>query len=74
MEVTQHQCRIILFQDSALQETWTTQNQHQVDFFVFLEVKHLYQQVGCARNRRRSHTVQQKPRLISLDAGLRMDW
>ena len=33
------------------QETWKTQNQHQVDSCVFLEVKHLYQQVGCARNR-----------------------
>ena len=45
-----------------LHETLKTQTQHQVDFCVFLEAKHLYQQVGCARNRPRSQTVQLKPR------------
>ena len=31
------------FKILILQETWKTQNQHQVDICVFLEVKHLYQ-------------------------------
>ena len=49
-----------------LQETLKTQNQHQEDSGAFSEVKHLCQQVGCARNRHQSHTVQQKLRLFLL--------
>ena len=49
------------FKTLILQETLKTQNQNQEDFCVFWEVKHLYPEVGCARNRPRSHTAQQKP-------------
>ena len=44
---------LYVFEDN--EETWKTQNQHQMDF---LKVKHLYQE---ARTRPRSHTAQQKP-------------
>ena len=48
------------FKTLFLEETLKTQNQHQVESCVFLEVKRLYQQVRCARNRLRFHTVLQK--------------
>ena len=39
----------------------------------FSEVIHLFQSVGCARNKLQFRTVQQNEEIISLDAGLRLD-
>ena len=39
----------------------------------FLEVIHLFQIVGCVRNKLQFHTVQQNPKSSLLDAGLRLD-
>ena len=51
------QCRLGLFQDSDfagdLEDSKSTS--------AYLQVVHSYQQVGCARNRPRSHTAQQRP-------------
>ena len=52
---------------------WRLKHQHQVDSYAFSEAKHLCQEVGCARNRPQFHTVQQKLRVISLDAVLCID-
>ena len=40
---------------------------------MFLEVIHLFQQVGCVRNRLSFLTAQQNLKIISLDTGLRLD-
>ena len=50
-----------------------TQNQPQEVSCVFLEVEHLFQSVGCARNRPLSSHSSTESEIISLDAGLRMD-
>ena len=51
-----------------------THNQHQVDSYAFSDVKHLCQEVECARNRHQSHTHSStEAETISPDAGLRMD-
>ena len=70
---TAHQCRLGLSQDSDFAETWKTRSQHQEEFFALSEVKRSCQQVGCARNNLMFHTGLRKMKIISLDAGLRMD-
>ena len=48
---TAKQCRLGLFQDSLTsREILKIQNPLQGEHYVFLEVIHLFQQVGCARN------------------------
>ena len=47
------------FRTPTLQEILRTQNQLQGEHCVFSEVIHLFQQVGCARNKLQFHTVQQ---------------
>ena len=39
----------------------------------FLEVIHLFQKVGCARNKLMFHTSSTEFEIISLDTGLRLD-
>ena len=51
VENTGQHCRLDLFQDSDLLVILRTQNQLQEVSCVFLEVEHLLQSVGCARNR-----------------------
>ena len=60
------------FKTPILQEILRIRNLHQVQHCAFLEVIHLFQSVGCARNNlqfRHSSTEAE----ISLDAGLRFD-
>ena len=61
------------FKTPILQEILRTQNPLLEEHFVFLEVIHSFQLVGCVRNKLQFHTVQQNPKTISLDAGLRLD-
>ena len=62
------------FNDPILQEILRTQNLLRVEHCVFWEVIHLFQPVGCARNKLQFHTVSStESEIISLDAGLRMD-
>ena len=51
------QCRLGPFQDSILQEILRIQNLHRVEHCTFLEVIHLFQSVGCIRNKLQFHTV-----------------
>ena len=70
---TAQKCRLGLSQDSDLADILKAQNQHQVDSCANSEVIHLFQQVGCARNKHRSHTVQRKLRLFFLMQVFRRD-
>ena len=63
----------VCFKTQTLLVVLRTQNQLQEVSCVFLEVEHLFQSVGCARNRLLSRTVLQESETISLDARLRMD-
>ena len=62
--ILQNKCRLGLFQDSdfaALLE----------EHCAFLEVIHLFQKVGCVRNKLPFHTVQQNPKSsLWTDCGL----
>ena len=59
VDYTAKQCRLGLFQDSDFAgEILKTQNLFQVGHCAFLEVKHLFQEVGCARSRHQFHIVQ----------------
>ena len=49
------------------------QNLHQVEHCAFLEVIHLFQSVGCARNRLSVSHSSTESEIISLDAGLSLD-
>ena len=49
------------------------QNLLRVEHCAFLEVIHLFQKVGCVRNRLQFHTSSTESEIISLDAGLRLD-
>ena len=60
---TAKQCRLGLFQDLILREIWKIQNPLLEEHFVFSEVIHLFQQVGCARNKHQFLTVQQNLKL-----------
>ena len=61
------------FKTPTLQEILVTRNLLQVDSCAFSEVTRSCQLFGCARNRLQFHTALQKLKIISLDAGLRMD-
>ena len=54
------------FKILILQETLRTQNEHQGDSCAFSEVKHLFQKVGCARNKLQFDTVPRKLKLFLL--------
>ena len=60
------------FKTPILRDILRTQNLHQVEHFAFLEVIHLFQKVGCVRNKLQFHTVHQNPKssLWTLD----WDW
>ena len=60
------------FKTPILQEILRIQNLHQVEHCAFLEAIHLFQSVGCVRNKLQFRTVQQS-KIMSLDAGLRLD-
>ena len=47
------------FKTPNLQEILRIQNLHQVEHCAFLEVIHLFQSVGCVRNKLQFRTVQQ---------------
>ena len=49
------------------------QNLHQMEHCAFLEVIHLFQWVGCARNNLQFSHSSTESEIISLDAGLRLD-
>ena len=61
------------FKTPILQEILKIQNLHQVEHCAFVEVIHLFQTVGCVRNKLQFRAVQQNQTIISLDAGLRLD-
>ena len=61
------------FRILILREIWKIQNPLLEEHYVSLEVTHLFQQVGCARNKHQFLTVQQNLKFISLDTGLRLD-
>ena len=54
-------------------EILRTQNLLRVEHCAFLEVIHLFQQVGCARNKTSVSHSSTESEIISLDAGLRLD-
>ena len=56
------------FKTPILQEILRIQDLGQVERYAFLEVIHLFQSVGCVRNK-----LQFRSEIISLDAGLRLD-
>ena len=70
---TAKQCRFGLFQDSDfardLEDSKSTSGEH----CAFSEAIHLFQSVGCVRNKLQFRTVQQIQKSFLLDAGLRMD-
>ena len=70
---TAKQCRLGLFQDSDFAGDLEDSNLHQVEHCAFLEAIRLFQSVGCVRNKLLFRTVQQNQKIISLDAGLRLD-
>ena len=62
------------FKTPIVQEILRTQNLLNVEHCAFLEVIHLFQKVGCVRNKLQFRTVQQnQTSSIFLDAGLRLD-
>ena len=62
------------FRTPILQGILKIRNPLLVEQCAFLEVIHLFQQVGCARNKLQFHTVcSTESEIISLDAGLRLD-
>ena len=61
------------FKTPDLLEILRTQNLLLVEHHAFLEVIHLFQQVGCARSKPQFHTVQQNPKPSLWTFGLRWD-
>ena len=61
------------FKTLTLREILKIRTRLQMERCVFLAVTCLFQEVGCVRIRHQFHTVQQSLKIISLDAGLRMD-
>ena len=47
------------FKTPILQDILRIQNVHRVEHYAFLEVIHLFQSVGCVRNKLRFRTIQQ---------------
>ena len=62
----------VCFKTQTLQEILRTQSQPHEVSCVFLEAEHLFQSVGCARNKLRFLHRSTKYEVISLDVGLRM--
>ena len=60
------------FKTPILQEILRIQKKHQVEHCVFLEVIHLFQSVGCVRNKLHFRSSSESE-IISLDTGLRWD-
>ena len=57
---TAKQCRSgLFFKTPILQEIFRIQNLHQVEHYAFLKVIHLFQLLGCVRNKLQFRTVQQ---------------
>ena len=56
---TAKQCRLGLFQDSDFAGDLEDSNLHQVELCAFLEAIHLFQSIGCVRNKLQFRTVQQ---------------
>ena len=54
------------FKILILQEILKIQNPRQVEHCAYFEVTHLFQEVGCARNRHVCHTAQPKLKLFLL--------
>ena len=73
--VSEQTCTIDCKMDQSpiLQEILRIQNLHQVERHAFLELMHLFQSVGCVRNKLQFRTVQQIQKSFSLDAELRLD-
>ena len=61
------------FKILTLREILKIQNPLLEEHYVFLEATHLFQLVGCARNKHQFLTVQQNLKLSLLDTGLRLD-
>ena len=61
------------FKTPILREIWRTQNRLRVEHCAFLEVIHLFQSVGCVRNKTSVSHSSTESEIISLDAGLRLD-
>ena len=61
------------FKILTLQEILKIQNLLRVEHYAFLEVIHLFQSVGCARNKLLFLTVPTESEIITLDTGLRLD-
>ena len=66
-------CRLVLFQDSDFAGDLEDSKSPQGESCVFSGVEHLFLSVGCARSKFQSRTVLQDQKIISLDAGLRVD-
>ena len=61
------------FKTLISREILNIRNPLLVEHYASSEVIHLFQQVGCARNKLLFLTVQQNLKVISLDIGLRLD-
>ena len=61
------------FRTPILQEILRIQNLHQVEHCAFWEVIHLFEEVGCARNKRQCLTALQNQRSFLWMRGLRLE-
>ena len=68
------QYRLGLFQDSDFAGDPEDSNLFAVEQCAFSEVIHLFQSVGCVRNKTSVSYSSTESEIISLDAGLRLDW
>ena len=74
-ETLHNQCRLGLFQDSDFAGDLEDSKSTSVwgESFASLEVIHLFQSVGCVRNKLQFRHSSTEAEIISLDAGLRLD-
>ena len=71
---TSQHCRLGLFQDSNFaSDLEDSKSTSCGSLYEPLQAEHLSPSVGCVRNKRQYPTVLQNLKIISLDAGLRMD-
>ena len=61
------------FKTPILQEILRIQNLLRVEHYAFLEVKHLFQSVGCVKKQTSVSHSSTESEIIPLDAGLRLD-
>ena len=61
---TAKQCRLDCFKTPILQEILRIQSLHLVEHGAFLEAIHLFQSVGCVRNKLQFRTAQQNQKSI----------